>query len=94
MLGVATDPGYTRGVWAVEPTYFLACRIFDDAGLRVRGVPEGARGADVAALRERLVEAERERAADLKGAEDRPVSPWAFFFVTVVLIRIGRCSNR
>ena len=74
LLGVATDPGYTRGVWAVEPTYFLACRIFDDAGLRVAGVPDGEGGVDVAALRERLVEAERERGEELKGGADRPVS--------------------
>jgi hypothetical protein len=79
LLAVATDPGYTRGVWAVEPTYFLACRIFDDAGLRVAGVPDGEGGVDVAALRERLVEAERERGEELKGGADRPVSSVAWY---------------
>jgi DNA-binding transcriptional MocR family regulator len=72
-LGVAlaafTDPVYTRAVWAVEPTYFLACRIFDDAGVKVRGVPDGENGVDVRELRKRMAEAERE--AD---GIDRPVS--------------------
>jgi DNA-binding transcriptional MocR family regulator len=77
LLAVATDPGYTRGVWAVEPTYFLACRIFDDAGLRVRGVPEGRGGVDIVALRERLREAERDRREALRGAVDQPVSDCA-----------------
>jgi hypothetical protein len=74
LLGVATDPAYTRAVWAVEPTYFLACRIFDDAGLRVRGVPDGEGGVDVKALRERLEESERKRKEELGGGVDQPVS--------------------
>lgn len=44
-----TDPVYTRAVWMVEPTYFLACPIFRDAGLagRIRGTPEGPDGVDL-----------------------------------------------
>ncbi|KAF4820730.1 hypotheticall protein [Colletotrichum siamense] len=44
-----TDPVYTRAVWMVEPTYFLACPIFRDAGLagRIRGAPEGPDGVDL-----------------------------------------------
>jgi DNA-binding transcriptional MocR family regulator len=72
-LGVAlaafTDPVYTRAVWAVEPTYYLACRLFDDAGIKVRGVPDGATGVDIQELRKRMAEAEKE--AD---GIDRPVS--------------------
>ncbi|KAI0473447.1 pyridoxal phosphate-dependent transferase [Xylariaceae sp. FL0804] len=43
------DINTTRGVWMVEPTYFLACTIFRDAGYgdRIRGVPEGADGIDL-----------------------------------------------
>jgi hypothetical protein len=82
LLGVATDPAYTRGVWAIEPTYFLACRIFDDAGLRVRGVPDGEGGVDLAALRERLEEAERKRRDQLNGAVDQPV---CFHFVILTV---------
>jgi hypothetical protein len=81
-LGVAlaafTDPEYTRAVWAVEPTYFLAARIFDDAGVRVRGVGDGGvegRGVDVEGLRREMERVEKER-RDGKGGkeEDRPVS--------------------
>lgn len=60
---------YTRAVWAVEPTYYLACRLFDDAGIKVRGVPDGATGVDIQELRKRMAEAEKE--AD---GIDRPVS--------------------
>jgi DNA-binding transcriptional MocR family regulator len=51
-----TDPAYTVAVWMVEPTYFLACPIFRDAGLaaRIRGVPEGPDGVDLEALREAM----------------------------------------
>lgn len=44
-----TDPKYTRAVWMVEPTYFLACPIFRDAGLagRIKGAPEGSDGVDL-----------------------------------------------
>ncbi|KAF6818836.1 aminotransferase [Colletotrichum musicola] len=44
-----TDPKYTHAVWMVEPTYFLACPIFRDAGLagRIRGAPESRDGVDL-----------------------------------------------
>lgn len=53
-----SDPTWTRTVWMVEPTYFLACPIFRDAGLggRIRGVPEGDDGADLDFLRRNLEE--------------------------------------
>lgn len=37
------DPTYTRRVFMVEPTYFLACPIFEDCGFRgkLQGIPEG-----------------------------------------------------
>ncbi|KAI0485348.1 pyridoxal phosphate-dependent transferase [Xylariaceae sp. FL0804] len=58
-----TDPGgYTRRVCMVEPTYFLACPIFEDCGFagRMRGVPEDEEGVDVEYLRAALREAEAE----------------------------------
>ena len=59
LLQVFTDPVYTR-VWMVAPCYFLACRIFEDAGLRTRAVAEGGGGVDLAGLEKGLEEAERE----------------------------------
>ncbi|KAJ4295098.1 Valine--pyruvate aminotransferase [Kalmusia sp. IMI 367209] len=51
-----TDPLYTRCIFMVEPTYFLACPIFEDNGFRgkLRGVPEGAEGIDIDFLRKEL----------------------------------------
>ena len=68
VLAAFSDPVYTRAVWAIEPTYFLACRIFDDAGLFVRGVADGESGVDLDMLRREMEKVERER-----GGVDRPV---------------------
>lgn len=65
LLQVFTDPLYTR-VWMVAPCYFLACRIFEDAGLRTRAVGEGAEGVDLEALEKGLEECEREANAEKK----------------------------
>lgn len=56
----------------VAPTYYLACRIFHDAGFmeRLRGVPEDEEGIDLEFLERGLREAE-ERAA--KEGNIRPV---------------------
>jgi len=72
ILQVFSDPHVTQRIWMVEPTYFLACAIFQDAGFagRLRGVPEDEHGIDLAFLREALLrfekDAERKAAADLK----------------------------
>ena len=58
VLQVFTDPVYTR-VWMVAPCYFLACRIFEDAGLRTRAVGEGDEGVDLVGLEKGLIEEER-----------------------------------
>ncbi|KAH8893297.1 PLP-dependent transferase [Thozetella sp. PMI_491] len=57
-----TDPAFTRAVWMVEPTYFLACPIFRDAGLgsRIRGVPEDKEGVNLAALEQRMQAVDKE----------------------------------
>ena len=37
------DPTFTRRIFMIEPTYFLACPIFEDCGFsgKLRGIPEG-----------------------------------------------------
>lgn len=57
------DPSYTRNVWMVEPTYFLACPIFEDCGFvgRLRGVPEDDEGIDIEFLQAGLAAVEKER---------------------------------
>lgn len=66
LLQVFTDPIYTRNVWMIAPTYFLACRIMDDSGFagRLRGVPEDDEGVDLVFLRRELEAAEVKAAAE------------------------------
>ena len=56
ILQVFSDPLFTRNVWMVSPTYFLACRIFEDSGFhgRLRSVPEDEKGVDIEYLRKAL----------------------------------------
>ncbi|CAH0026015.1 unnamed protein product [Clonostachys rhizophaga] len=58
------DPSYTRRVWMVEPTYFLACPVFEDCGFigKLRGVPEDDEGIDLGFLAKALAETEAEYA--------------------------------
>jgi hypothetical protein len=44
----------------VAPCYFLACRMFDDAGLKTGAIPEGGEGIDLEYLKGKLVAAEAE----------------------------------
>ncbi|OJD37397.1 aminotransferase [Diplodia corticola] len=74
VLRLADPARYTRAVWMVEPTYFLACPIFADAGFggdgeddgedggrsRMRGVPEDEEGIDVGFLRASIERVEEE----------------------------------
>lgn len=54
ILQVFSDPIFTN-VWMVSPTYFLACRIFQDSGFRrLRAVPEDEEGINIESLREQL----------------------------------------
>ena len=68
-----SDPGVTRCVWLVRPVYFLACGIFEDAGFagRLKGVPEGEGGVDVAWL-EKEMEAEDGKTFDCKVSASFP----------------------
>lgn len=71
-----TDPLYTRRIFMVEPTYFLACPIFEDNGFRgkLRGVPESDEGIDVDFLRRQFEEAESNaiESARSQGVDDTP----------------------
>ncbi|KAK2807212.1 hypothetical protein FQN49_008789, partial [Arthroderma sp. PD_2] len=58
VLQVLADPRYTRRVWMVAPCFYLACRIFEDAGFRgrLRAVPETDEGIDLAYLEQSIKE--------------------------------------
>lgn len=71
ILQTYTDPLVTR-VWMVTPGYFLAGRIFDDSGLRVRAVGEGDEGVDLEGLESVMKET---------GKEDRGVEVCQVFHV-------------
>lgn len=66
LLQTFTDPVYTRNVWMVAPTYYLACRIFEDAGFagRIRGVPEDGQGIDIDYLSQALKQSEARAVSD------------------------------
>ncbi|KAK5128902.1 hypothetical protein LTR85_000235 [Meristemomyces frigidus] len=61
MLGVYTDPEYTRNVWIVAPAYMLAFRVFEDAGFsgKMRAVVEDEEGIDLTYLRRELEKSEQ-----------------------------------
>lgn len=67
ILQVYTDPIYTRNIWMVSPTYFMACTIFEDSGFhgRLRSVPEDQGGINLHYLREHM--SRSENAAQKKG---------------------------
>lgn len=66
VLAKFTEPGYTRRIWMIEPSYFLACPIFTDAGFdgRLRGVPEDDEGIDIGYLRSSMAAVESEENPD------------------------------
>ncbi|PBP19226.1 hypothetical protein BUE80_DR009861 [Diplocarpon rosae] len=80
VLQVYTDPIKTK-VWMVAPCYFLACRIFEDAGLKTRAIEEGEGGIDLVSLEEKLEKCRREggRSDPLK----RP-KPWAKIYSNII----------
>ncbi|PVH89462.1 aminotransferase [Cadophora sp. DSE1049] len=73
-----TDPLYTRKIFMIEPTYFLACPIFEDNGFqgKLRGIPEdNGEGIDFEFLCRELKTAETAaiQAAKDDGKPDVPV---------------------
>lgn len=75
ILNVYTDPEYTRNVWIVAPAYFLAFRIFEDAGFgeKMRAVPEDEDGVDISYLRREIKKSEE--AARKNGIETPRFKP-------------------
>lgn len=63
LMGVYTDPAYTRTIWIVAPAYFLSFRIFEDAGFagKMRAVPEDEEGVDIAFLEREVRKSEEQR---------------------------------
>ncbi|KAK1573257.1 aminotransferase [Colletotrichum navitas] len=73
-----TDPLYTRKIFMVEPTYFLACPIFEDNGFqgKLRGVPENnTEGIDIEFLSRELSKAETEAQAMANFQADQADEP-------------------
>lgn len=66
ILQTFTDPLYTRNVWMVAPTYYLACRIFEDSGFagKLRGIPEDEEGIDLDSLSKEIVLSEQKALAE------------------------------
>lgn len=66
ILQVFSDPLFTRNVWMISPTYFLACRIFEDSGFhsRLRSVPEDEEGVDIEYLKKALYQSEMKARAE------------------------------
>lgn len=75
MLNVYTDPGYTRNVWLVAPSYMLVFRIFEDAGFngKMRAVPEDEEGIDIEYLRREIRKSEDD--AQHRGMTRPPYKP-------------------
>ncbi|KOS20655.1 Uncharacterized protein ESCO_006817 [Escovopsis weberi] len=65
-----TDPAYTRAVWMIAPTYFMAAGIFADSGLgdKLRAVPEDEEGVDLGVLEARISELERHEGTVAEGS--------------------------
>ena len=76
VLNAFTDPAITQYIWMIAPTYFCACRVFDDAGFagRLRAVPEDEEGVDVRFLSEQLQFADDNRPASTVATKTR--RPW------------------
>lgn len=56
VLAGFTDPNITKRIWMMSPTYYLASRVFEDAGYagRLRAVPEDEGGMNVEFLAEEM----------------------------------------
>ncbi|EPS25380.1 hypothetical protein PDE_00313 [Penicillium oxalicum 114-2] len=87
VLAVFTDPVYTREVWMVDPTYYLAGRIVEDAGFagRIHGVPEDGEGIDLSVLERGLRTAEDRalREGNIKPVY-KPDRPWRKIYKYVI----------
>lgn len=68
------DASVTRNIWIVEPTYFLACPVFRDAGFGgcIRGIPEGADGVDLVYFESALKDAACDEPLSLSSRSKSP----------------------
>ncbi|THV48237.1 hypothetical protein BGAL_0260g00070 [Botrytis galanthina] len=82
ILQTFTDPLVTR-VWMVTPGYFLAGRIFDDSGLRVRAVGEGDEGVDLEGL-ERVMKEAGEEDSGVEPIKDSKSRPWGKIYKNII----------
>lgn len=82
ILQVFSDPHVTKRVWMVEPTYFLACTIFQDAGFskRLRGVPENEHGIDIEFLKKELLKFEDQEKLTNVAMDLKPSSQYGKIF--------------
>ncbi|DAA74082.1 TPA_exp: putative Aminotransferase [Trichophyton benhamiae CBS 112371] len=87
VLQVFSDPVYTRNVWLVSPTYYLACGMFDDAGFgdKLRAVREDAEGIDVGFLERELKKSEERAVADGNlEPKLKPPRPWRKIYKHII----------
>lgn len=78
ILHVFSDPQVTKRIWMVEPTYFLACTLFEDAGFagKLRGVPENEHGIDISFLKDALMKFEDESRSNGHHQELKPAEQY------------------
>lgn len=71
LLQAFSDPLYTRHIWMVSPTYYHACRIFEDGGFygRLRSVPEDEEGVNIDYLEKELAKSAKE--GDIPGSRNQ-----------------------
>ncbi|KAF2266469.1 PLP-dependent transferase [Lojkania enalia] len=87
LLQVFTDPVFTRNVWIISPSYFLAFRIFDDSGFhhKLRAVPEDDEGIDIEFLKRNIKESEDKAKSDGNDSPHlKPKRPWGKIFRHVI----------
>ncbi|EZF27582.1 hypothetical protein H112_00422 [Trichophyton rubrum D6] len=87
VLQVFSDPVYTRNVWLVSPTYYLACGMFEDAGFgdKLRAVREDAEGIDVDFLERELNKSEERAVADGNlEPKLKPPRPWRKIYKHII----------
>jgi len=73
ILSELTDPAYTRHAWIMAPGYFMGFKIFEDAPLKMRAVPEGE-SIDWLRKEMKLVEEKRREQSENSDAQSMPVS--------------------
>lgn len=87
VLQTFTDPVYTRNVFMVSPTYFLACRIFEDSGFagKLRAVPEDDEGINIQFLEQQIKASEEQaQAAGNLEPKFKPHRPWRKIYKHVI----------